>query len=98
MGIACVLAAGVRALVRESRCPPRQVVVQAPGRILLDGRPLEAPCLQWRGPIVRLAWREGRRTHSLLWWPDTLRAPQRRELRLAAASPAQPRRAESMAP
>ncbi|MEN5118806.1 hypothetical protein ABE488_15965 [Luteimonas sp. TWI662] len=98
LGIAWVLASGLRTIVRTARQPPHRIVVQATGRMLLDGRLLEAPSLHWRGPIVRLTWREGRRTRRLLWWPDTLPAPQRRELRLAAAMRPLPRAPESVAP
>ncbi|ASR44565.1 hypothetical protein BEN78_15565 [Xanthomonas citri pv. mangiferaeindicae] len=98
LGIACVLVSGLRTIVLTARQPPHRVVVQATGQVLLDGRRLEAPCLHWRGPIVRLSWREGRHTHRLLWWPDTLPAPQRRELRLAAAMCPLPRATESVAP
>ena len=98
LGIACVLASGLRTILRTARQPPHRIVVQAAGQVLLDGRALEAPRLHWRGPIVRLTWREGRRTHRLLWWPDTLPAPRRRELRLATAMRPLPRAAESMAP
>ncbi|WP_183425395.1 hypothetical protein [Luteimonas sp. RC10] len=98
LGIPCVLASGLHTILRAARQPPHRVVVQATGQVLLDGRLLEAPCLHWRGPIVRLSWREGRRTHRLLWWPDTLPAPQRRELRLAAAMRPLPRAPESVAP
>lgn len=93
-----LLIAGARMILSESRRPRRALVIDAGGTVRLDGRRLDAPRLHWRGPIVRLDWREGGRRHSLMWWPDTLPSPRRRELRLASAALATPPRAESMAP
>ncbi|MET1023263.1 MAG: hypothetical protein ABWX87_03035 [Pseudoxanthomonas sp.] len=84
----CVLAlggAGWRAR-RYLRQPARMLVI--PGGALapmLDGVPLSRFSLQWRGPLAFAAWRDvqGGCGH-LVWWPDTLDARQRRELRLAA--------------
>jgi len=52
----------------------------------VDGRPMLDAHLQWRGPLAFLRWRAcaGGRWRHAAWWPDTLPAPQRRELRLAA--------------
>ena len=52
----------------------------------VDGVPMCAVCLRWRGPLAFLRWREraGGRWRHAAWWPDTLPAAGRRELRLAA--------------
>jgi toxin CptA len=53
----------------------------------LDGIDMAALEVHWRGPLATLAWRDadGRR-RRLHGWPDTLRRPARRELRLALAA------------
>ena len=55
--------------------------------VLLDGQPIDAVEMQWRGPLAFVSWldRTGRR-RRLSWWPDTLPPGSRRELRLAAGS------------
>jgi toxin CptA len=71
---------------RYLRQPVRTLVI--PGGMLvpmLDGVPLSRFSLHWRGPLAFAAWQDvqGAGGH-LVWWPDTLSARQRRELRLAA--------------
>ena len=73
---------------RESRSPAREFFF--PGNdlsVTLDGVPIESVEVQWRGPMAFICWQErhGRR-RRLSWWPDTLPAARRRELRLAAGS------------
>ena len=85
---------------REHRRPSRQLlwpVGDAP--VTLDGECLHHARLQWRGPLAFLDWRtrDGHRGH-LDWWPDTLSAAQRRELRLAAQRRPAAQPAASMAP
>lgn len=92
-----VLVASVHHIRRERRSPHREFVVDASGVASLDGRHLDAPRLHWRGPIAFLCWREGRRTRRLVWWPDTLPAAARRELRLAASAFVTRPSADSMA-
>ena len=52
----------------------------------VDGLPMFDARLHWRGPLAFLRWRAcaGGRWQHAAWWPDTLPATQRRELRLAA--------------
>ena len=86
-------------LVRaEARQPRRQVVWPSEGPVILDGVPIDAASLQWRGPLAFLRWRgrEGR-WHRLVWWPDTLTPWARRELRLAVDRRDASRRAPQMA-
>jgi toxin CptA len=59
---------GLRLAWREWRKPPRTLDV-----------PLAHANLYWRGPLLFL--RRGSERAS--WWPDTLDAGQRRELRIA---------------
>lgn len=87
-GAASVLAIGydLHLLRRYLRSPVRRLVI--PGgtsACMLDGAALARLVVQWRGPLAFLAWCDvaGQRGH-LVWWPDTLDARQRRELRLAA--------------
>jgi len=71
---------------RDRRRPPRLLVIPAgDSPVTLDGTALQRLYVQWRGPLAFVAWQDvtGRRGH-LVWWPDTLGARQRRELRLAA--------------
>lgn len=83
---------------RELRRPPHRLLLRG-GRAWLDGRPLSHWQVHWRGWLARLEYRDadGHRGR-LLWWPDTLAAAQRRELRLAAAVSAPAPEARSMAP
>jgi toxin CptA len=86
---------------REAGRAPRQLVLgttDAAGD-RLDGQPLQACRLAWRGPLAFLHAidRDGRDLR-LAWWPDTLPPKARRELRLAAAARAASRRQRSMAP
>jgi toxin CptA len=52
----------------------------------VDGTAMHEVRLHWRGPLAFLRWREREvgRWRYVAWWPDTLPALQRRELRLAA--------------
>ena len=65
----------------------RIVVPHSPVPATLDGADMAALEVHWRGPLATLAWRDrdGRR-RRLHGWPDTLRRPARRELRLALAA------------
>jgi toxin CptA len=85
---------------RERLRPRRQLLWPANDMPLtLDGGPLQLAELQWRGPLAFLRWRasDGRVGH-LGWWPDTLPAVQRRELRLAVERRPAALQAASMAP
>ena len=83
----------------EAHRPSRQLVWPQDGPITLDGDVLTNADLQWRGPLAFLCWRGAAgRIHRLSWWPDTLPAEARRELRLAAMQRPPARPARSMAP
>jgi len=82
------LAFGLWRAWRESRSPACEFFF--PGNDLpamLDGAPIESVEVQWRGSLAFVRWqgRDGR-SRRLSWWPDTLPAARRRELRLAAGS------------
>lgn len=103
-GAALASAGGLWRLRREAGRAPRLLVLGAAGtpagpRDTLDGHPLAGCRIAWRGPlaVVEAMDRQGR-GERLVWWPDTLPAPQRRELRLAAAARAASRRDRPMAP
>jgi len=86
---------------REAGRAPRSLVLAtgSAGTDSLDGEPLRACDVTWRGPLafVHAVDRDGRDVR-LAWWPDTLPAPRRRELRLAVAARAASRRDRPMAP
>jgi toxin CptA len=65
----------------------------------VDGVVAHDVVIAWRGPLAFVHWRDadGRR-HRLSWWPDTLPAMRRRELRLAAPLAQASRSPASMAP
>ncbi|HZF97715.1 MAG TPA: hypothetical protein VEY92_05645 [Pseudoxanthomonas sp.] len=65
----------------------------------VDDLPVDAMRVAWRGPLAFARWQDRNgRIRRLAWWPDTLPAGKRRELRLAAdAAPAAQRR-RPMAP
>lgn len=83
---------------REAQLPPQRLVI-AGGRATLASTPISQLSLHWRGWLVRLDFTgpDGRR-QRLLWWPDTLDAGGRRELRLAVAVSGPARDPRSMAP
>ena len=93
-----VIAATGHRIAVERRAPVRALVIDAAGAAHLDGIVLDTPQLEWRGPLAILRWRDGRRARRLLWWPDTLPPPARRELRLAASALVTRPTPDSMAP
>ena len=96
-----VLAAlyGLRLVLRERSRPSRQLVAPSDaGLWRIDGEPMPGLRVDWRGPLLFVRWRESRRPASLVWWPDTLPAARRRELRLATPARGTARGAGSMAP
>ncbi|WP_342315599.1 hypothetical protein [Lysobacter sp. FW306-1B-D06B] len=78
------MAEGLRLSRREAVRPMRVLVLAGEGRAMVDGLPVDALDLHWRGPLAFLRYRDatGRR-QRLAWWPDTLPSRERRELRLA---------------
>ena len=82
------LVAGAWAIL-DARCyramPPRRLVIPA-GRAAAtcDGERIDDLGVGWRGPLAFLHWRDrhGRR-HRASFWPDTLPAGMRRELKIA---------------
>ncbi len=75
------------------------VILPDEGACKVDGAPVDAMSVRWRGPIACLHWRGGDGCRQrCVFWPDTLPAMQRRELRLAAPAPLTARVPTSMAP
>jgi len=93
-----VAAATLHRIATERRAPARELVIDAAGAAHVDSVVLDTPHIEWRGPLAILRWREGRRVHRLLWWPDTLPPSARRELRLAASALVTRPSTDSMAP
>ena len=84
---------------RHRRAPSRQLCWVAGRPPELDGRPLSAAALHWRGPFAFLCWRDaGGRARRLAWWPDTLPRAARRELKLVAQAAVDTPATPSMAP
>ena len=83
-----VLAYAFRRAWREWRSPP--LALFFPGNelpVMLEGLPIHKAEVRWRGPLAFLRWQDRQgRPMRLSWWPDTLPAASRRELRLAAGS------------
>ena len=78
--------AGLRRARAEWRRPTHRLVFPGDGRLAsVDDVPVDAMQVAWRGPLAFARWRDrnGRIRH-LAWWPDTLPAGKRRQLRLAA--------------
>ncbi|MFC3267811.1 hypothetical protein ACFOED_02140 [Vulcaniibacterium thermophilum] len=96
LALAAVVCGG-RLAWREARRPPRRIVF-APTGVLIDDIAAEAVALRWRGPLATLVVRVSGRTQRLQWWPDTLDAASRRELRLAAPDASRPETTPAMAP
>ena len=99
LALCALMYGGWRARI-ETRKPHHELVF--PGNdlpVMLDGQPIEAVVVQWRGPLAFVSWRgrDGRR-QRLAWWPDTLPAMRRRELRLAAGRDLASRHRPAMAP
>ncbi|GGA74396.1 hypothetical protein GCM10011521_10730 [Arenimonas soli] len=75
---------------RESIRPPLVLVWQGATLAVSDARGrrelLFSPTLREQGPLLRIQARTaGGQRWSRSWWPDTLSAPGRRRLRLAAS-------------
>ena len=81
------LAAGARGVVsaRPQRAMPPRLLLVPPGRAAAtcDGAPIVDLRFGWRGPLAFACWRDGTgRSHRASWWPDTLDAGMRRELKV----------------
>ncbi|UOS97447.1 hypothetical protein LZZ50_12900 [Xanthomonas arboricola] len=91
---------GGRSLRLLLRSPAREVIVpwsETPASV--DGVQVQGLQVAWRGPIAVVAWTGlDARRRRLLFWPDTLPAAQRRELRLAAQAHAISSRRPQVAP
>ena len=90
---------GQRQARRHLRRPVLHLVLADGAPPRLDGEAVADARLQWRGTLAFLALRDARGTiQRLAWWPDTLDARARRELRLAWAVQGGARARRSMAP
>jgi len=79
--------------------PRQRLLIRPRGPNCVDGLPVADLRVAWRGPLARVSWRRGPgRCHALLFWPDTLPPPRRRELRLATCRRAVSSPPPAMAP
>ena len=80
-----VCAVGLAEARRYAMRPAYALLIPAgAGEARCDGARMDALCVRWRGPLAFLHWcgSDGR-LRRLAFWPDTLDAAGRRELRLA---------------
>lgn len=91
---------GMRAAMDELRRPVAELVWNGHADVVsVDGVAVAGASLRWRGAIACLRYRDAQGGRQrLIWWPDTLPARRRRELRLAATGTAPARDRPSMAP
>lgn len=90
---------GWRAWLESRRSPCAVVVSAGDAPSSIAGVAVDMLDVRWRGSLAVLRWRDdGGRVRRLVWWPDTLPAAARRELRLAAPLAVTTRRPASMAP
>jgi len=97
----CTLWYGVHLVRREATRPMLSLLINASGAAIsmADGQPMRGLSIQWRGPLAFLRWRgDDGQQRALSFWPDTLSAGRRRELRLAMPIPAAAPAARSVAP
>lgn len=97
---AVALFTGLRQALLEWRRAPFDFVFDGSGLgASVAGGPVCPVRVQWRGALAFATWREaGGRVRRVSWWPDTLPAPARRELRLATGQDQAARRPRQMAP
>ncbi len=83
---ALVAVVGIVDAGRHARAPRAALVIPGGhGQPTCDGQPMQALDIAWRGPLAFLRWRDpAGQARRLVFWPDTLPAASRRELRLAA--------------
>lgn len=94
-----VLSCGVRLIRREMRRPASSWVFRADGTVLVNGAVAKEASVAWHGPLAFVTWRDADgRTGRFAWWPDTLPADKRRELRLAMPGPDHAGNRKSVAP
>jgi len=76
---------GIRDAWRYRRQPARRLTIPSGrGAPTCDAERIERLLVHWRGPLAFLCWRDGDgRSRRLVFAPDILPAPARRELKLA---------------
>jgi toxin CptA len=91
---------GLRRALAEWRRPIHRLVLPGDERSArVDDVPVEGLQVEWRGVLAFARWQDRNgNTARLVWWPDTLPADKRRELRLAADAGSAAQRRRSMAP
>lgn len=80
--VVCVFALRERRAYRKLK--PLHLHVRAEGPLQVEGAAHARWRLRWRGPFAFIEWKdEAGRRQALAFWPDTLDAATRRELKLA---------------
>ena len=69
---------------REASRPALAIHLSGDAPARIDGVEVDGFHVDWRGPLVTLAWTAGGRRVRRLAFPDALPASDRRELRLGA--------------
>jgi toxin CptA len=90
--VACIVR-GAQLAMRELSRPALHLILSENALANVDGAPVQALRIRWRGPLAFLRWQDAEgRAHRRVLTPDVLTSTSRRELRLAAdARPATPR-------
>jgi toxin CptA len=91
--------AGMRSARRYQRQPGLRLLIPAGrGQPSCDDAPITDLVVSWRGPLAFLQWRDGDgRRQRAAFWPDTLDAGMRRELRIVMMRRDAARESASMA-
>ena len=77
---------------REAKRPARTLVIDGDGQPMIDGVPVDGLRIAWRGALAFARWSSPTgAVERLVWWPDTLPADRRREVRMAMPVETSPR-------
>lgn len=83
-GAAVGLVIAFRLATAERRREPLRLHLAHDGTVFVDDAPVERFEVTWRGSLMSLGWRAGRRRVARIVFPDAVDAASRRELRLWA--------------
>ncbi len=83
---------------REARTAATHLVLHSSGVVEIDGHPVDAFDVTWRGPLFTLVWTQAGRTARRVVFPDALESGAARELRLWALSRREDAPAAAVAP
>lgn len=90
---------GMQLAYRELAHPATGLTLSSNARASVDGIPVQALRVRWRGPLAFVQWCDAEgRTHRRVATPDVLPPASRRELRLAWSAHDAARRRAAVAP